>query len=93
MKLQIAGLPFDAGRQVVRGDPEHGAFAVFHLNGDRIVCVEAVNAPGDFMGGRQLIGKGVSVDAELLADPAISIKSVVKSTRKAGERGSLGGAA
>lgn len=79
VKLQIAGLPFDAGRQVVRGDPEHGAFAVFHLNGDRIVCVEAVNAPGDFMGGRQLIGKGVSVDAELLADPAISIKSVVKS--------------
>ena len=78
VKLQIAGLPFDADRQVVRGDPATGSFAVFHLNGDRIVCVEAVNAPADFMGGRLLIGKGTPVDAALLADPATSIKAVAK---------------
>ncbi|MFE9082600.1 NAD(P)/FAD-dependent oxidoreductase [Brevundimonas sp. NPDC003935] len=78
VKLQIAGLPFDADRQVVRGDPATGGFAVFHLHGDRIVCVEAVNAPADFMGGRLLIGKATPVDAALLADPAISIKAVAK---------------
>jgi 3-phenylpropionate/trans-cinnamate dioxygenase ferredoxin reductase subunit len=77
VKLQIAGLPFDADRQVVRGDPASGAFAVFHLQGDRIVCVEAVNVPAEFMGGRLLIGKGTPVDAALLADPAVSMKSVV----------------
>jgi 3-phenylpropionate/trans-cinnamate dioxygenase ferredoxin reductase subunit len=77
VKLQIAGLPFDADRQVVRGDPASGAFAVFHLNDDRIVCVEAVNAPADFMGGRQLIGKGAPVDPTLLANPAVSMKGVV----------------
>ena len=79
VKLQIAGLPFDADRQVVRGDPATGGFAVFHLNGDRIVCVEAVNAPAEFMGGRLLIGKATPVDAALLADPATSIKAVAKS--------------
>jgi 3-phenylpropionate/trans-cinnamate dioxygenase ferredoxin reductase subunit len=79
VKLQIAGLPFDADRQVVRGDPASGSFAVFHLNGDRIVCVEAVNAPAEFMGGRLLIGKATPVDAALLADPSISIKAVAKS--------------
>ncbi|MNX95793.1 Rhodocoxin reductase [compost metagenome] len=78
VKLQIAGLPFDADRQVVRGDPATGGFAVFHLNGDRIVCVEAVNAPAEFMGGRLLIGKATPVDADLLADPAVSIKAVAK---------------
>ncbi len=78
VKLQIAGLPFDADRQVVRGDPATGGFAVFHLNGDRIVCVEAVNAPAEFMGGRLLIGKATPVDAALLADPAVSIKAVAK---------------
>ncbi|MBN9480423.1 MAG: FAD-dependent oxidoreductase [Bordetella sp.] len=78
VKLQIAGLPFGADRQLVRGDPADGAFAVFHLNGDRIVCVEAVNAPADFMGGRQLIGKGAAVDDARLADPAVSIKAVAK---------------
>ncbi len=76
VKLQIAGLPFDADHQVVRGDPASGAFAVFHLNGDRIVCVEAVNAPADFMGGRLLIGKATPVDPVLLADPSVSMKSV-----------------
>ena len=78
VKLQIAGRPFDADHQVVRGDPATGSFAVFHLNGDRIVCVEAVNAPAEFMGGRLLIGKATPVDAGLLADPATSIKAVAK---------------
>jgi len=75
-KLQIAGLPFDADRQVVRGDPAAGGFAVFHLNGDRIVCVEAVNAPPEFMAGKQLIGKATPVDVDKLADPAVSMKAV-----------------
>ena len=75
-KLQIAGLPFDADRQVVRGDPSAGGFAVFHLNGDRVVCVEAVNAPPEFMAGKQLIGKGAPVDVAKLADQAVSMKAV-----------------
>jgi 3-phenylpropionate/trans-cinnamate dioxygenase ferredoxin reductase subunit len=75
-KLQIAGLPFDADRQVVRGDPSAGGFAVFHLNGDRVVCVEAVNAPPEFMAGKQLIGRGTPVDVTKLADQAVSMKAV-----------------
>ncbi|KJV38390.1 ferredoxin reductase [Brevundimonas sp. KM4] len=76
VKLQIAGLPFDADRQVVRGDPTASGFAVFHLNGDRIVCVEAVNAPPEFMAGKQLIAKATPVDMDKLADPAVSMKAV-----------------
>ncbi len=77
VKLQIAGLPFDADRQVVRGDPDgDGGFAVFHLKGDVVVCVEAVNAPAEFMGGRQLIARATPVDAARLADPAVSMKAV-----------------
>ena len=75
-KLQIAGLPFDADRQVVRGDPSAGGFAVFHLNGDRVVCVEAVNAPPEFMAGKQLIGKATPVDPAKLADVSVSMKAV-----------------
>lgn len=76
IKLQIAGLPDGADRQVVRGDIEGGAFAVFHLAGDRIVCVEAVNAPAEFMAGRMMIGKATPVDAGKLADPSVSMKAV-----------------
>ncbi|MFN3352252.1 MAG: NAD(P)/FAD-dependent oxidoreductase [Brevundimonas sp.] len=76
LKLQMAGLPGAADRIVTRGDPDAAPFAVFHLKGDRLVCVEAVNAPAEFMGGRQLIAKGTPVDAAKLADPSISMKAV-----------------
>ncbi len=76
VKLQIAGLPDGADRQVVRGDVEGGAFAVFHLAGDRIVCVEAVNAPAEFMAGRLMISRGQVVDAVKLADRSVSMKEV-----------------
>ena len=76
LKLQIAGLPGEADRQVVRGDVAAGTFAVFHLAGDRIVCVEAVNAPADFMAGRLMIGKQTPVDADKLADTTVTMKAV-----------------
>ena len=76
VKLQIAGLPDVADRQVVRGGVEGGAFAVFHLAGDRIVCVEAVNAPAEFMAGRLMIARGQAVDAARLADRSVSMKEV-----------------
>jgi 3-phenylpropionate/trans-cinnamate dioxygenase ferredoxin reductase component len=77
VKLQIAGLPFDVARTVVRGDPAAGRFAVFHLDAEsRVQAVEAVNAPAEFMGGRQLIGARRPVDPARLADPATPMKAV-----------------
>jgi 3-phenylpropionate/trans-cinnamate dioxygenase ferredoxin reductase subunit len=76
LKLQIAGMPFEVDRTVVRGDPANAKFAVFHLNGDVIQAVEAVNAPAEFMAGRQLIGQKKPVSLEKLADPAVSMKEV-----------------
>lgn len=76
VKLQIAGLADGADRQVLRGDPATGSFAVFHLAGDRIVCVEAVNAAAEFMGGRMMILKGTPVDKAKLADVSVPMKAV-----------------
>ncbi|MFN3669059.1 MAG: NAD(P)/FAD-dependent oxidoreductase [Brevundimonas sp.] len=76
IKLQIAGLPEGADRQVIRGEVDGGSFAVFHLQGDRIVCVEAVNAPAEFMAGRQMIARRQAVDAARLADRSALMKEV-----------------
>lgn len=76
LKMQLAGMPFDADSLLVRGDPATAKFAVFHLKGDLIQAVEAVNAPAEFMAGRQLIGLRKPVDRAKLADPAISMKEV-----------------
>jgi 3-phenylpropionate/trans-cinnamate dioxygenase ferredoxin reductase subunit len=76
LKLQIAGLPFDVDHLIVRGDPSNAHFAVFHMHGDLIQAVEAVNSPAEFMGGRLLIGARTPVSRERLADPTISMKEV-----------------
>jgi 3-phenylpropionate/trans-cinnamate dioxygenase ferredoxin reductase subunit len=76
LKLQIAGYAFDVSEIVVRGDPASGKFAVFHLNGDQLQSVEAINAPPEFMMGRQLIGNRKRIDKQKLADPAVSMKEV-----------------
>lgn len=76
IKLQIAGLPMEADRTLVRGDPTSGRFAVFHLCGDRVVCVEAISAPPEFMAGKQLILRRTPVDDTRLADLSISMKAV-----------------
>jgi 3-phenylpropionate/trans-cinnamate dioxygenase ferredoxin reductase subunit len=76
IKLQIAGVPFEADDILVRGSPEAGKFAVFHLKGDTVQAVEAVNAPPEFMMGRQLISSRRAVAREKLADPAVSMKEV-----------------
>ncbi len=76
LKLQIAGYPFDSDRIVVRGEPADASFAVFHLSGDKLQAVEAINAPPEFMMGKKLIGERRAVDAGKLADRAVSMKEV-----------------
>ena len=76
LKMQLAGLPFDVDEVLVRGDPAAAHFAVFHLHQGVIQAVEAVNAPAEFMGGRQLIGSRRVIARERLADPSISMKEV-----------------
>jgi 3-phenylpropionate/trans-cinnamate dioxygenase ferredoxin reductase subunit len=76
LKLQLAGVAFDADNVVLRGEPASAKFAVFHLKGPVIRAVEAVNAPAEFMGGKLLIGSQKPVDRAKLADTGVSMKEV-----------------
>jgi 3-phenylpropionate/trans-cinnamate dioxygenase ferredoxin reductase component len=76
IKLQIAGMPFDADDILLRGEPASAKFAVFHLKGDVIRAVEAINAPAEFMAGKQLIGSQKRIDRTKLADTTVSMKEV-----------------
>lgn len=76
LKLQIAGYAFDVDEILVRGEPATAKFAVFHLKGDLVQSVEAINSPPEFMMGKQLIGARRPVSKARLADPSISMKEV-----------------
>ena len=60
----------------MRGDPAEAKFAVFHLRGDLVQAVEAVNAGAEFMAGRQLIAQRRPIARARLADTAFSMKEV-----------------
>ena len=77
IKMQIAGLPIGVEHTVIRGEPRFGRFAVFHLTEDgRVQCVEAVNSPAEFMGGRQLIASRKQVALDRLRDMSTPMKAV-----------------
>ena len=76
VKLQMAGLNDDYDRLVVRGDPHNReqGFALFYLQGNRLVAADCVKRPLEFMVSKQLIPLAQPIDPELLAaedsDPA-----------------------
>lgn len=77
-KLQIAGISRSGAQLITRGDPQGSGFSVFHLDADkRLICIEAVNRPADFMAGKQLIAKAVPVDETILADTQASLKTLL----------------
>jgi 3-phenylpropionate/trans-cinnamate dioxygenase ferredoxin reductase component len=77
LRLQIAGMPFDATQIVLRGDPASGGFAVFHLADDnRLLAVEAVNAPPEFLGGKAMIGRRQRLDPARIRDLSVTVKQL-----------------
>ena len=83
LTLQIAGLP-DMGHSVVKRPLRDGAFILCHFNGDgRLVGASGIGQGNiiarDVRLLEMLIGKRASPDAAILADPAVQLKSLLKS--------------
>ncbi len=77
LRLQIAGIPFDASQIVVRGDISAARFALFHLTADGTVqAVEAVNAAPEFMGGRRIVAKRKQLTRVRIEDMSVSMQEL-----------------
>jgi 3-phenylpropionate/trans-cinnamate dioxygenase ferredoxin reductase subunit len=68
LKLQIAGVAIDYDQVVQRGDMRTHSFATYYLRQERLVAIDAVNSPRDFMQGKKLLAKRVELPVDLLAD-------------------------
>jgi len=76
LKLQIAGLSQGYDQVVLRGDPASRSFACLYLREGRLIAVDAVNAPRDFMQSKALIAKHAECDPEKLADTGVALKDL-----------------
>ncbi|HEX6994816.1 MAG TPA: FAD-dependent oxidoreductase [Gammaproteobacteria bacterium] len=77
LKLQIAGLAQEHDARALRGDPADKSFAVYYLREGRLVAVEAVNAPRDFLFAKKAIAAGLEVSADRLADAAVDLNALL----------------
>ena len=74
VKLQIAGLAEGYDEIVVRGDSTTGrAMSVLYLQNKKLLAVDALNSPRDFVQGKKLILSGATLDSEVLVDPSVAI--------------------
>ena len=79
LKLQIAGLSQGYDEVVTRGDRDSGrSFAAFYFRQGRMIAVDAVNKPPEFMLGKRLISEAIDVDRARLADDGVPMRELVK---------------
>ena len=76
LKLQIAGLSEGYDDVVIRGNPAERSFSCLYLREGRLIAVDAINAPRDFVQSKQLIADRAEIKMEKLADTATPLKDM-----------------
>ena len=76
LKLQTAGINSGYDQAVTRGDPASRSFAVFYLREGRLLAVDAINRPGEFVVARNILSKGLEVSVERLQDESVAAKDL-----------------
>jgi 3-phenylpropionate/trans-cinnamate dioxygenase ferredoxin reductase subunit len=78
VNLQVAGLPADAARTVVRQGGAPGSFVAVHLADDgSVIGVTAANNPREIRAGQALIRSRKLVDAGKLADASVPLQRLM----------------
>ena len=77
LRLQIAGLSTGHDEQVVRGRPDEESFAVLYYRRDRLLAVDAVNRPADYMAVRRALAQGATIDPDRAGDAGVPLKSLI----------------
>lgn len=83
LRLQIAGLSAGYDATVLRGDPAAERFCVLYYRGERLLAIDTVNSPAEYMVVRKLLGQGGTIAPELAADQAVPLKELAALARPA----------
>ncbi|HVY84545.1 MAG TPA: FAD-dependent oxidoreductase [Caulobacterales bacterium] len=81
LKLQIAGLFQGYDQAVLRGSMEARAFAMFYYKAGRLIAVDAVNRPAEYLGAKLLIQTKRSVAPNVLEDESRPMKEIVAAAK------------
>ncbi len=74
IKLQIAGLSTGFDDIVIRGDMDAEKFSGWYYQGDRLLAVDCINAPRDFMLAKKLLSQGENPNKAVVSDTEQAIE-------------------
>ncbi|MBC9821508.1 NAD(P)/FAD-dependent oxidoreductase [Terrabacter sp. MAHUQ-38] len=77
LRLQMAGLSAGADHVVVRGDVAAERFSVLSYREGLLVAVESVGSSADYLAVKRALEKGMTIEAEAAADPAVPLKRLI----------------
>lgn len=77
LKLQTIGLSIGYDQEVVRGEPASGSFSVIYLREGKIIAIDCVNRPADFIQGKAIIQQSIYIPIEKLSDKNQLLKDIV----------------
>ncbi len=81
LKLQIAGLFNGYDHVAFRGVMADRAFAAFYYKGDKLIAVDAVNRPAEYLGAKMLIQTNRTLPPNVIEDMSRPMKELVASAR------------
>lgn len=76
LKLQTVGISAGHDREILRGDPASRSFSVVYLREGRVIALDCVNAPKDYVQGKRLVKERRQIDPLLLSDDRLPIKEM-----------------
>jgi 3-phenylpropionate/trans-cinnamate dioxygenase ferredoxin reductase subunit len=78
LKLQIAGVSSGYDETVLRGDPDSEQFSLLYYRSGRLIAVDAVNAPRDYMAVRKILEVGRTIPPRIAADTDVALKEFLR---------------
>jgi 3-phenylpropionate/trans-cinnamate dioxygenase ferredoxin reductase subunit len=77
LRLQTVGLSSGHELTVLRGNPDRRTFSVIYLRRGKVIALDCVNTPRDYVHGRALVAAGISASPVTLADTTLALKDLM----------------
>ena len=76
LRLQTLGLSMGYDEEVLRGDPGGRSFSVIYRRAGRVIALDCVNAPRDYVQGKALLQASGVINKALLSDTGVALKEL-----------------
>ena len=76
LRLQTVGLSVGYDEEIIRGDPAVRSFSVIYRRNGRVVALDCVNAPRDYVQGKALLQASGVLDKTRLSDTGVALKEL-----------------